>query len=632
MDNLEKYKCLVENLPAVTWITDQAGNTVYISPSVEAVYGFSPAEILTAGPEIWIDRIHTLDLTRVLRAYGGLFSTGSPFDIVYRIQHKAGHWIWIHDRAQATFTDDGFEYAYGVFFDVTQQKETELALREQEKRFETLASRSTDWIWEFDEDGIFTYSSPRIKELLGYEPEEIVGKSAFDLIPADEVARVRAEFKSLKEARASFSSLTNINQHKDGHLISLESSGVPIIDEDGIFRGYRGIDRDISERRNLEAQLRHMQKMEAMGTLAGGIAHDFNNILAVLLGYAEMLKIDVAENDKGRRHLAEVVRAGQRAKNLVTQILSFSRVLEQEKYPLRLHQLVAEIERFLRATIPSTIEIVRQVDSEEDVILADPTQIHQVIMNLATNAAQAMNESGGRLTFRISTVQIDRTQSASVAPGNYVKLLVEDTGCGIAPEHVGRVFDPYFTTKPVGEGTGLGLSVVHGIVQSHDGAIRIINRPGRGTTFEVVFPQIDALPQQELVKSSVLATGSGHILYVDDERSLVALGAEMLSELGYRVTTETDSRAALELFCADPYNYDLVITDQTMPKLTGDQLTGKLLQLRPELPVILCTGFSSQINREQALAIGVRDFLQKPIEVAELSATVSRALSLKAAD
>ena len=384
------------------------------------------------------------------------------------------------------------------------------------------------------------------------------------------------------------------------------------------------------EKATLEVQLRQAQKMEAIGTLAGGIAHDFNNILAAIIGYAELAKDDIPADSPSSAMIDEVLKAGNRAKELVKHILSFSRKTGQERIPIQIHHIVNEALKLLRATIPTTIEIRRHIDSHCGNILADPVQMHQVLMNLCTNAAHSMEEKGeGVLEIRLEGDRLtadDLATEPTLTPGPYVRLSVSDTGTGIDKNHIDRIFDPYFTTKDVGKGSGMGLAVVHGIVKNHEGMLIVKSKVGEGTTFTVYFPRVEDEVRLESEDTGPPCGGTERILMVDDEEAMVDMTRRNLENLGYSVVTKTSSVAAYELFRSRPEAFDLVITDQTMPKLAGDQLSMKLMNIRPDIPIILCTGFSSKIDKERAEAVGIRAFAMKPVALKEFSKTIRQVL------
>ena len=402
--------------------------------------------------------------------------------------------------------------------------------------------------------------------------------------------------------------------------IAVQGNGQPVVNV---------IVTDITERTRLEAQLRQSHKMEALGTMAGGIAHDFNNILAAIIGFTELVASHMAKESRDQHHLRRVMEASVRGRELVRQLLTFSRNTEQEKRLLRVDSIIKESVKLLRASMPSTIGMTVKVTCEPCLILADPVQIQQILINLCTNASYAMREKGGSLGIELSDVSVSPSDANpyAIEPGLYVKLLVRDTGTGI-PAHIkDSIFDPFFTTKAVGEGTGLGLSVVMGIVKQSGGYITMESELGKGSTFAVYFPKVTG----ELVADTAggqetLPTGYERILFVDDEEALVEMGEEILAELGYDVTSRMNGREALALFRLDPSRFDLVISDQTMPELTGIDLAKEIMVIRPDMRVILCTGFSYLVDADGAKAAGIRAFLMKPLTKREIAKTIRKVL------
>ncbi len=392
-------------------------------------------------------------------------------------------------------------------------------------------------------------------------------------------------------------------------------------------RSYDKLTIEIRERELAEAQLRQAQKMEALGTLTGGIAHDFNNILSAVIGFTEIAKDRTPADSGVQRQLARILEAGIRGRDLVRHMLQFSRQTEQEKKPLPLSGVVKETIKLLRASIPSTISMRTEVESESGCVFADPVQMQQVIMNLCTNAAYAMREEGGTLDVELSDFVVSPSDAhrLPIKPGLYVKLTVRDTGSGISPENLGRIFDPFFTTKKPGEGTGLGLSVVDGIVKQHEGCITVESNLGKGSSFSVYIPEV-AEERAEPAVEEITPTGHERILFVDDEEALAEMGRELLEHLGYAVTVKGSSAEALSALRTDPSAYDLLITDQTMPEMTGVELAREVLELRRDMPVILCTGFSHLVDADRANAVGIRGFVTKPLTKKELAKTVRQAL------
>jgi len=370
--------------------------------------------------------------------------------------------------------------------------------------------------------------------------------------------------------------------------------------------------------------------MEAIGTLAGGIAHEFNNILSAILGYTELSLYDVPPENHLWHNLQEVLSAGKRGRDLVQQILKFSRYTEQARQPVELHLLIQEALLLLRPSLPSTIEITQALDAAVGPVLADPTQIHQVLMNLCANAEYAMRGTGGILEVRLEAVAIDAAFAAvhpELRPGPHVRLTVQDTGHGMAPEIMERIFEPFFTTKGVGEGTGMGLAVVHGIVTSHEGAITVASTLGQGTTFAIYLPKIQEASADISGPDGPIPRGEERILFVDDEAVLAHMGQELLGHLGYRVVVHTSSLEALEDFRAAPQFFDVVITDQTMPHVTGEALAIELRRIRPDVPIILCTGFSHSMTAERAQELGIAAFLMKPLVTRDLALTIRQVLA-----
>jgi CheY-like chemotaxis protein len=383
--------------------------------------------------------------------------------------------------------------------------------------------------------------------------------------------------------------------------------------------------------RESEKQLQQAQKMEAMGTLAGGIAHDFNNILTVILGCAELSLREVPKESRTYRHLIELFKAGERAADLVKQILTFSRRKEIERKPLRLGILCKEVLKMLRSSLPTTIVMQQDIDPYSGVALVDVTQIHQVLLNLCTNAAHTMREKGGILRVSLSDVDLAAEpveNEPDLDPGPYIRLTVSDTGHGMTPEILERIFDPYFTTKGSGEGTGLGLAVVHGIVKSYGGTIRVLSVPGEGTTFHVLLPRVESdSDPKDAGDNQLLPKGKERILFVDDDESILLIGKETLEYLGYEVVAATGSIQALETFKNDSKGFDLIITDVVMPGMTGMELAEQILRIHPGIPIILCSGFSDNVIQERAESLGIRAFISKPLVLHVLAEKIREVLN-----
>jgi PAS domain S-box-containing protein len=387
----------------------------------------------------------------------------------------------------------------------------------------------------------------------------------------------------------------------------------------------------VQERQKLQIQLQQTQKMEAVGTLAGGIAHDFNNILSAILGYAELSQTQIPQESKPHEYLSKIIKSVERAADLVKQILTFSRQAEQERKPMQLQPIVKESLKLLRGSLPSTIEIKKDIDPACRPILASFSQMHQVIMNLCTNAYHAMRKNGGVLSVTLAEADLPpelSEQQPELRPGRYAKLVVADTGSGIEKNIQERIFEPYFTTKKHGEGTGLGLATVHGIVMSHEGTIAVKSEPGKGASFEVYFPTLEKhVVMDQIVKVEISPVPiSARVLFVDDEEMIVELAESVLERMNCDVVALSNGIEAFAAFEKDPHGFDIVITDQTMPGLTGIELAQKILAIRPDMPIILATGFSEMVNEKKAKEIGIREFIMKPLAIRDLSQAVWKVL------
>ncbi len=390
----------------------------------------------------------------------------------------------------------------------------------------------------------------------------------------------------------------------------------------------------MAEARQMQTKLASSEKFQALGQMASGVAHDFNNILSGIMGYAEMALYDISENSPARKSIEQVLKASNRAEDLVKQILAFSRQSEsdQERRPIQIHHIVQEALKLTRASLPTTIDIHQDISTHGTTVLADPTQIHQIMMNFCTNAHHAMREKGGILEVSLVPVELDSIEVGDypdLKPGSYLKLSIGDTGDGMDANTMQRIFDPYFTTKEKGVGIGMGLSVVHGIVKRHNGAIKVFSRLGEGSTFQVLLPRIEKEIEYEAEALEPLSLGKERILFVDDEKALIDLGKQMLERLGYKVVSRTSSVEALEAFRSDPEKFDLVITDMTMPNMTGDKLAEEIMAIRPDTPIILCTGFSQLITEGQAKKMGIREFVMKPLVMSDLAKTIRKVLDKK---
>jgi PAS domain S-box-containing protein len=534
---------------------------------------------------------------------------------------------WVHGLGELVLDEqDRPVQMIGTIQDITDHKQDEERINLQ---FSALAS-AANGIVITDRNGTIEWVNPAFTQLTGYSTEEAVGKNPRVLKSGEHPPEFYTNmWQTIKDGRVWHSEL--VNRRKDGSLYEEDMTVTPVKGVDGQIAHFVAIKQDVTKRRQLDSRLRQAQKMEAIGTLAGGIAHDFNNILAAMFGYASLLEEQIANNPAARENVMEIMRAGTRAKDLVQQILTFSRQQEQMRQPLHLGTIIKEVLKFLRVSMPSGIKISLALSDETPAVLANPTQIYQVLMNLATNALHAMGGQVGELAVNLAPFTAD-AEFQRLHPGltatRFACLMIADTGCGMDARTKERIFEPFFTTKPVGEGTGLGLAVVHGIVQAHGGTISVDSSPGEGTVFRLCFP---AHTNEQLEPDSTLCqavAGQGqHILVVDDEKSLTTMFEQLLKHLNYRVTTSNSGSEAVELVRLLPNQFDLVITDLTMPELNGLGVARNVSECNPNLPVILMSGFSANTSEDQIRAAGIYAQLDKPVSITALGETVYRALN-----
>lgn len=609
------------------FVVDEKGIIQTVNPAGAAMFGYPPAGLVQRPlTEVMPERFreaHVRGMKRVVgqgqtsyigRAleFAGLRKNGSEFPLELNV---------------SKWSDNGNFYFSGVIRDITDRKAAEESIRNSEAKLNAIFNSTLDGILVVDPvSRKFNAGNRAICEMLGYTLDELVHLRVDLIHPEEDKARILKQYEQLAGGETAFAADIPV-QRKDGTVFYADIVASPMIIGEQRFQ--IGVFRDVSRRREVEARLRQSQKLEAIGTLAGGIAHDFNNILAAILGFGE-LALEATRESSVQENLEQVIKAGNRARELIKQILSISRQSTLESSPQLMQVIAKEVVKLLRATIPATIEIRQDICSDCDPVLADPTQIHQILMNLGTNAFHAMEETGGVLKIDLRQIELGRSDDFSMfgmPPGRYVRLDVIDSGCGMEQEIIEHIFEPYYTTKAQGKGSGLGLAVVQGIVESHGGKIICRSDPGQGSTFSVVLPVAAKSEAASREVQQEITGGNERILLVDDEESLALLGKKNLESLGYRVLSVTSGLDALQRFRDNPQDFDLVITDQTMPHLAGDNLARKILEIRPDMPVILCTGHSSVINEELAKSIGIKAFLLKPITQKTLAESVRMVLN-----
>ena len=509
-------------------------------------------------------------------------------------------------------------------------KREQKKLQESEAKFRQLAENINAVFWiSLPDKSSMIYVSPGFEKIWGVTCQTLYDNPWYwaKVIHSEDRARIQASAID-KQHKGTYDEIYRIVRD-DGEIRWIHDQAFPLSDTNGQIYRIVGIAEDITERKRLEKQLRQAQKMESIGTLAGGIAHDFNNILFPIVGHTEMLMEDIPKDSPLREGLDEIYISALRAKDLVKQILTFSRQENTDLKLMKIQSSIKETIKLIRSIIPTTIYIKEDIQVDCGVIKADPTQIHQITMNLATNAYHAMEKIGGELKVSLKEVKLSEQEviTSDMKPGDYACLTIADTGMGMDKELTEKIFDPFFTTKETGKGTGMGLSVVHGIVQSMDGAIQVYSEPGKGTAFHIYLPVIKASSEKQDTKTrEAILVGTERILLVDDEKHIITMEKQMLERLGYQVTSQSSSIEALNTFNAAPDKFDLVITDMAMPNMSGDKLSVELVKIRSDIPILLCTGFSEAISETKVASMGIKGFLMKPIVMKDLALKIREVL------
>ncbi len=638
-----RFQEIAANLPGGIFQLRRSPDGTITLPFISDIpfekYGI-PRELILENHKFISDLLHPEDLNAALERLNESITNFSPIDHQFKIKVPSGEVYWLQATSTPKLQADGSIIWNGVVLDITERRLAEEALRSSEKRLSLAMHASNDGIWDYNLHTGKMHFSPSYYTMLGYAPYELPQsfQTWLDLMhPEDREDAVNKRKLYIEGYHEQYEAEFRMRTRNGLWRWILSRGKIVERDQDNHPLRMVGTHIDITERKEVEERekiyeerLFQGQKLEAIGTLAGGIAHDFNNILSAIIGYTELLEDDIPEQSIQYSHLQEILKAGNRARDLIKQILAFSRQAEIEKRPVQVHLIIKETLKLMRSSIPSTIKIVRRIDPKAGLVMADPTQMHQIIMNLCTNAFHAMEVIGGTLEVELVPVDLDSSFTDShpqIAPGAYIRLKVSDTGNGIDPKIIDRIFDPFFTTKEVGKGTGLGLATVHGIVSVLNGTITVESLLGKGTTFTVYLPRLTANDCTFETVKTALPRGRGeHILLVDDEDAIVRLSKQLLERLGYKVTCRTESTQALLTFKQDPHLFDLIITDYTMPDMTGIQLAEEIFRIKPDIPMILCTGYSEIISEEKARKIGIREYIMKPVVKNEIAGIIRKVL------
>ncbi|WP_163340261.1 PAS domain S-box protein [Desulfopila sp. IMCC35008] len=637
VESEERYRLMAERTGQVIYDYDvQTGNIDWYG-SIFEVTGYTANEMGKYGIQDWRKFIHKDDAEHTSTLLALSLKDGTPFKSEYRYRRKNGSFAYLEDHGTCLTDDAGKVFRMlGNMKDISERKQIEEALLESEERFRMMMHQAPSVIELYDADGLLVDVNQAYEELWGFPAETTV--NTFNILKSKEIEEIglapfvkkayEGEIAWVPEYR--FDPRGHTEARGAGRVRWLSSRIYPLKNSGGEVKHIVITHEDITEvrlaaeeRKMLETQMRQTQKMEAIGTLAGGIAHDFNNILSAIFGYTQLARMTKEKPDRLDKALDGIYLATDRAKKLVKQILAFSRQDTKSKNNISLSPLGKEVAKLVRQAIPSTIDIHCETTSVLTVH-CDPTQLHQVIMNLCTNAYQAMRDSKGILELKIEDTELTQpltNQDIIVVPvGTYVAITVRDTGYGMDKDMIKKIFEPYFTTKEIGEGTGLGLAVVHGIVNDHNGYVNVSSIPGKGSEFTVYLPASKSAPteiRRVTTKPSNLA-GTENVLFIDDESPITSIVGKVLPRYGYRVTTYEDPQEALDHFLSFSANYDILITDMTMPKLTGMEIINSIRKKRPELPVILCTGYSEKISENEARYLGVDEYLEKPFPMTVL--------------
>lgn len=636
-----RYRLLADNATDTIWIIQLSDFTyLYISPSIQSLQGYSPEEFTGAGIRDYVTEPSLKAVSRIISEELARESdpTADPERtrvIEMEMVKKDGSTVWVEITARFLRNDSGEpDRILGITRDIHQRKMLEkelIASNTALRHAQRIANIGNIFL---DPQKNMTLWSEEVYRICEHDPglNPLSIAEHQSLFSSDDWKKFESAFQTAISDGLSFDlELRLVLPSKNKKWINL--IGKPEQERGPWGHCLHGTIQDITERKKMELHIQQVQKMEALGTLAGGIAHDFNNILSSIFGFTELAKLDVSDNADATENLNQVLSAGLRAKELVRHILTFSRRSDIQKDLIQIVPLIKECVKFLKASISPDIKIQTHFIHTHSIVFADPTQLHQVLMNLFTNAAHAMKKNGGVLDITVKSIDIlkaDIFQLKEIKPGKYVQLTISDTGCGIPKNIIDKIFEPFFTTKVKGEGTGLGLSLTYGIIKGMQGNISVYSEPGMGATFQVLIPeQANCINENEMTIDRFPVKGRGNILIVDDETAITKWTSQVLSRLGYKVICENHGPKALELFNDNPMKFDLILTDLTMPDMTGLELSSHISAKRPDIPIILCTGFSEGLTFQKIKAYGIYDMIMKPMIASELALIINKALTRK---
>ncbi|RJP82945.1 MAG: PAS domain S-box protein [Desulfobacteraceae bacterium] len=631
----DRYRTILKIFEDGYFEVDLKGNMVFCNDAMSKMIGYPKEELMGMNNRRYMDEENA---KHVYQTFNEVYRTGKLHkSIDWKLSRPDGTNRWIETSVTLIRDSENQPAGFrGVVRDISERKSAEEAMQQAKNRYQAIVEDMPAMICRFRPDYTLTFANENYCRYFHTTTEELIGKKLTHFIPEEDWHKVEKHYQSLT-FNSPMKTYVQKAVSQTGEVRWREWTDRALFNNQGKITEYQSLGRDITdlklaalEKETLEKQLRHSRKMESIGTLTGGIAHDFNNILSIILGNTEIALDDLSEWSPARRNLTEIRNATLRAKDVIQQLLSFSRKAEQLLQPIRIDTIIDGSLKLLRSSIPSNITIQKTVKEPIGIIMADPTQIHQIILNLCTNAFHAMENVKGRMDIELANTFIDESDLKNhpgLYAGNHVVLTVRDNGEGIEEGILEKIFDPYFTTKEVGKGTGMGLSVVHGIVKNYGGIIKVESRVHEGACFRIFFPAVNVECEEEEKSSVEIPKGNEKILFIDDEELIAQIAQKQLERLGYSVVTETDPLNALDTFRSTPDLFDLVITDMTMPQMSGEKLVQEITKIKPGMPIIICTGYNDKITEAVSQKIGARGLLMKPFGINELAVMIKNVIN-----